>query len=541
MKLSARGFFFTPGIGPQTAKTTMHTPRPGFHPARPAHDHFQYLEDLATAYWYSEALFAALDLGVFASLDRVEAGTLDLAQDVDCHPEALERLLALLADLGLLLQHAGRWANSPLTRRHLVPGAPGYLGDFLLYRRYLQPRWQGLAGRTSRAPLSADRLSADADYATRNWHYVRAQDRLLGQKAREITPLLQAAGWQGPILDAGGGAGALSRHLVSAAPGTWALVADLPEVLAAGRRLYPETADRQRVHGVACDLRLPPFRPGAGFGLVILSNFLHAYGPAEARALLQAALKLAAPAGSVLVHDYFPDRAGASGPRGAAQHLNMLLNTFQGTCHRADTVADWLAAAGWRRLTVHDLPSDSAVILARGPEAAPGSLPDPEAWDHRARRLGLAGAVEIPAAAVATAPWTRVKCRFGCAGYGQGRQCPPGSPDDTATARLLKDYRRALVLVGQPPGRQFHQQILAMEKAAFLQGFHKALVFGAGPCPVCDTCPPEGPCRLPDQARPSMEASGMDVYATAAAAGIPLAPVRERDGFVTYIGLLLLE
>lgn len=519
----------------------MHVPRPGFHPAPPAHEHFQYLEDLATAYWYSEALFAALDLEIFAALARAEAGTPELAQDVDCHPEPLARLLAVLADLGLLLRHAGRWSVTPLARRHLVPESPAYLGDFLLYRRYLQPHWQELAERASRAPSKAVRLSAAADYATRNWHYVRAQDRLLNRKALEIAPVLQAAGWSGPILDAGGGAGALSRHLVSGAPGTFAVVADLPEVLAAGRRLYPEASDGQRVCGVACDLRQPPFRPGTGFGLVILSNFLHAYGPAEARNLLRAALELAAPGGSVLVHDYFPDRVGASGPRGAAHHLNMFLNTFQGACHRAESVVDWLTAAGWGRLAVHDLPSDSAVILARGPEAAPGPLPDPENWDHRARGLGLARAVEIPAASVATAPWARVKCRFGCAGYGQGRQCPPTSPDDTATARLLAGYRRALVLVGQPPGRQFHRQLLEMEKAAFLQGFHKALAFGAGPCPVCDTCPPEGPCRLPGQARPSMEASGMDVYATAAAAGIPLAPVGEPDGFVTYIGLLLLE
>lgn len=519
----------------------MNPLRPGFHPASPAHGHFQYLEDLATAYWHSEALFAALDLGVFAALEAAEADTAALAQALDALPEPLERLLGVLADLGLLVSHAGRWANAPLARQHLVPGRPDHLGDFLLYRRFLQPRWQDLAARIARAPGTRERLSPEADYATRNFHYVRAQDALLARKAREIAPLLAAAGWQGPILDLGAGAGALSRRLLAEAPGTWALAADLPEVLAAGRRLHPAPAAWERIHGVACDLRHPPFRPGSGFGLVLLSNLLHAYGPDEARPILEAAMDCASPAGLLLVHDYFPDRRGAAGPRGAAHHLNMLLNTFQGACHRAGTVAEWLAAGSWGNLAHHDLPSDSAVILARGPAACDRPLPRVPDWELEARRLGLSRAVAIPAADVVTAPWVRMKCRFGCAGYGAGRQCPPGSPTDVDTARLLADYRRALVLVGEPPGREFHRRLLALEKAAFLQGYPKALVFGAGPCPVCDDCPPAGPCRHPDRARPSMEASGMDVYATAAAAGLPLAPVTAPDGFVTYIGLLLLE
>ncbi len=44
--------------------------RSGFLNADPAHDGFQYIEDLATAYWYSEVLFTALDLQLFKQLER---------------------------------------------------------------------------------------------------------------------------------------------------------------------------------------------------------------------------------------------------------------------------------------------------------------------------------------------------------------------------------------------------------------------------------------------------------------------------------------
>ena len=66
-------------------------------------------------------------------------------------------------------------------------------------------------------------------------------------------------------------------------------------------------------------------------------------------------------------------------------------------------------------------------------------------------------------------------------------------------------------------------------------------MFGAGPCPVCAECPEDGNCRHPEQARPAMEASGIDVYQTVKNAGLRLEPVTERDGYVKYFGLLLLE
>jgi predicted metal-binding protein len=83
--------------------------------------------------------------------------------------------------------------------------------------------------------------------------------------------------------------------------------------------------------------------------------------------------------------------------------------------------------------------------------------------------------------------------------------------------------------------------LLELEKKAFLAGYHKAFVFGAGHCPVCKKCPENGQCLHPDLARPSMESSGIDVYATAKNAGIRLKPVSDKWGYVKYIGLMLLE
>jgi predicted metal-binding protein len=79
-----------------------------------------------------------------------------------------------------------------------------------------------------------------------------------------------------------------------------------------------------------------------------------------------------------------------------------------------------------------------------------------------------------------------------------------------------------------------------LEKEAFLGGFKKALVFSGGPCCWCEECPPER-CAFPEKRRPSLESCGCDVFALAERCGIPIAPLRDSDDFVQYIGLLLVD
>ena len=93
---------------------------------------------------------------------------------------------------------------------------------------------------------------------------------------------------------------------------------------------------------------------------------------------------------------------------------------------------------------------------------------------------------------------------------------------------------------GEPPTASFHRQMLALERAAFLQGHPRALAFAAGPCRLCAECTPDA-CIRPDEARPSMEAAGIDVYGTAEAVGWRLEPVPDRESPVTYLGLLLVD
>jgi predicted metal-binding protein len=79
-----------------------------------------------------------------------------------------------------------------------------------------------------------------------------------------------------------------------------------------------------------------------------------------------------------------------------------------------------------------------------------------------------------------------------------------------------------------------------LEQDLFFQGFYKALGLGAGPCWLCKECNLEH-CIHPLQARPAMEACGIDVYATARAAGYPIQVVRDRSEVPNRYGLVLIQ
>ncbi len=150
---------------------------------------------------------------------------------------------------------------------------------------------------------------------------------------------------------------------------------------------------------------------------------------------------------------------------------------------------------------------------------------------------------------VVVSNWVRVKCQFGCDAYNTRYTCPPYSPMPDYTRQMLKEYKSALFFTYRYPSqkerkrRQSIRRILfRLERQVFLDGYYKAFAMGAGPCNLCPgNCDFTKPCLHGDRARPSMEACGIDVYATAKNAGVKLKVVKSYRATPTYCCLLLIE
>jgi|AGTN01.3.fsa_nt_gi Predicted metal-binding protein len=167
---------------------------------------------------------------------------------------------------------------------------------------------------------------------------------------------------------------------------------------------------------------------------------------------------------------------------------------------------------------------------------------------------------------VVTANWVRQKCRFGCVNYGTRLACPPFSPSPDETRKVLGEYTKAY-LVGfdgllqsgaestegtamswTEHGNHIRKTLFELERHAFLSGYYKAFSYDIGTCKKCEKCvvtDGRTTCRFPTELRPSMEAAGIDVYATVRNAGLKMAVVKDRavtnKEDVQLYTLLLLE
>lgn len=180
------------------------------------------------------------------------------------------------------------------------------------------------------------------------------------------------------------------------------------------------------------------------------------------------------------------------------------------------------------------------VILRKG-EYPVQDLKKPQIEFFIEKSLSL-GAVEtkiISPQSVVTAAWVRLKCQFGCARYGASHCCPPNTPDHLRMREVLDGYERVLLIHcrGDVSPTKI---VLELEREAFLSGFYSALSFGAGPCKLCKECNPKK-CIQTGKTRPSMEACGIDVYATARSNGLPIEVLKDRGCIPDRYGILLVD
>jgi predicted metal-binding protein len=167
---------------------------------------------------------------------------------------------------------------------------------------------------------------------------------------------------------------------------------------------------------------------------------------------------------------------------------------------------------------------------------------------EKAKKSGVSWTKMIHPKNVVTAEWVRIKCQYGCGRYGTCLTCPPFSPPPDYTRKMLEYYSKAQIMIYDIPPKpkerrirgKMRKDIASLEREMFLDGHYKAFGMASGPCNLCRTCDITQPCKYEDFARPSMEACGIDVYATLANVGFKLEVVRSHDQLCHYCGLILI-
>jgi predicted metal-binding protein len=110
---------------------------------------------------------------------------------------------------------------------------------------------------------------------------------------------------------------------------------------------------------------------------------------------------------------------------------------------------------------------------------------------------------------------------------------------------VIDSYQKAILLHQKLPRGEktkiFNEAIVNLEIKIFLDGYYKAWSMGSGPCRLCKECDLSTVCKHGLEARPSMEACGIDVFKTARGNGFPIEVVKTHEEERNVFGLILVE
>jgi predicted metal-binding protein len=188
-----------------------------------------------------------------------------------------------------------------------------------------------------------------------------------------------------------------------------------------------------------------------------------------------------------------------------------------------------------------------------------------------AKNLGATEAKVVSTEDIVIDKRVRLKCAIPvCVDFGRHLLCPPNTMSVDEFSEIVGLYRKAIILqieadvdssdksgrhldkvvcknIERSTGavrweRKLHRLVNQMETLAFKQGFYLAAGLTGGNCRLCRECvvPQSGElCRHPFEARPSMEAMGIDVAKTCKKVGLPLDLSSKKK--VRWTGLVLLD
>ncbi len=151
--------------------------------------------------------------------------------------------------------------------------------------------------------------------------------------------------------------------------------------------------------------------------------------------------------------------------------------------------------------------------------------------------LGLKDALLIESKDIHTAPWVQLKCQYGCGEYGKRHSCPPFVPHYKASREIFSRYETAL-LIHDLASWKIRWAVTEIEKRAIEIGYTRAMGLGSGPCKLCEKCDTQNLCVRAQEARPSMEAMGIDVFTTVNQFGYDLKSDYDNPRF---FGLVLIK
>ena len=307
----------------------------------------QEIVDLASAYYGSAVLFAAIDNDVFA---RVEAGEFASATEAAL-PRGVRLLLDACVAEGLLEKNDGVYSNTAAGRMALVPGGPADLTKAIRYNRDVYPAWGRLAdfARTGK-PVERPEIHLGEDPVRTKAFAASMFGRAMGI-GRSVVPMVDlkasVEGGEIRLLDLAGGPAAYAILLCQENPSLKCVTVDLKAISAEAAGYVERFGLRDRIECRAGDYHTDTYEKGA-YDAVTIFGALHQESPAQIVDILKRAHDALKPGGRLFVLDMMTDATRTVPKFSALFAVNMALTTENGWVFSDEELKGWMREAGFR-------------------------------------------------------------------------------------------------------------------------------------------------------------------------------------------------
>jgi predicted O-methyltransferase YrrM len=333
------------------------------------------LMQLATGFWVTKTVSAAVELDLFGLLSTTGGMTVDqVAKALGLDHRPADLLLAACASLDLLRKRGDQYTNSEISEDFLVTGRDNYFGALFRYMdRRAYPTWVDLvtALRTNR-PVAWDPDTQDSVFSAEDRENIEvfwaAMHTISVSTARALAHAVDL-GSRRRVLDLGGGTGTYSIELCRAIPHLSATTFDLPHISALAVQKIEEAGLDDRISVVEgnffTDERLP-----AGHDVIILSSILHDWSEQDNVSLLEKCFEALPEGGLVVICEFILNGARTGPSLAALMGMHMLVETTGGKNYSGAEYVSWLTRAGFTdaRVVEFAAPAANGAIVARRPE-----------------------------------------------------------------------------------------------------------------------------------------------------------------------------
>ncbi len=318
------------------------------------------------AYQATAAIKAAVELDLFTAIAEGNATASAIAERCQATERGARILSDFLVVMGFLTKQDGQYGLTPDSAVFLDKRSPAYLGgalEFLLDPMMLAGQ-DDIAGAVRKGGTT---ISEEGSVSPENpvWvKFARAMMPLMMPAAQGMAALVKTDPNRNvKLLDIAAGHGIFGISFAQANPNLVVTALDWAAVLEVARENAQKFGVVDRYHwlpGSAFEVEF-----GAGYDIVLLTNFLHHFDAATNEALLKKIHAALADGGQVVTLEFIPNDDRVSPPMHAGFALTMLASTAAGDAYTFAELQRMFSNAGFAGSELHELPPSFRVVISR--------------------------------------------------------------------------------------------------------------------------------------------------------------------------------